>query len=243
MPENNTMRRMFTKKQIEEIAKGKLGPAISALEEKALTGVLPVAYDPDGFYYIDEDDMDGLESGAYKLVNEEEGVISVFFFFQETKEYFTSIGSDLYKGQYVSGDLAFTSSNAFDPIAQIQAGNVENAKPIYCHPVYFYKSKEYRAMSLIFTNSPTPFTPTTLADWIDDLYSQVSDAIRIILNGGFKDSNDDWCVATHFGKNTTGFYFSGITMSGGNSSFSGLTKQQFIDIVTEGFADGVNKIN
>lgn len=116
-------------------------------------------------------------------------------------------------------------------------------KPIYCHPVYFYKSQEYRCMTLIFTNDGTPFTPTTLADWVEALYTQVGDAIRVILNGGFKDSNDTWCVATHFGKNTTGFYLSGVSMSGANSSFSGLTKQQFINIVTEGFDDGVNLIN
>ena len=71
----------------------------------------------------------------------------------------------------------------------IESGLVENAKPIYCHPLDINFTSGSRVGCLIFNNDPTPFTSSTFADYIEELYAKIGSIIRIITTGVLVISN------------------------------------------------------
>lgn len=249
---SDTMRRMFTKKQIEEIAKGKLGPAIASLEERALSGVVELFMNQDDEFFIDDETMAALESGAYKLVCEEEELVSLFFYDSENSAYLAVINDNIYKGAYTSGDLVFDSSNVFDPIAQIEAGGVTNAKPIYCHPIWIAWDNETHTefgniSCLIFNNTSTPFTLSTFKTYIDNLRRTSGEDVRIVASGGFVTASGQYSdgkitiANTLYEISQNYLQLQGVSVDSARTNIITLWAT-IADNVTN-FTDGVNKLN
>ena len=125
----------------------------------------------------------------------------------------------------------------------IESGELDNAKPIYCHPITLLDNdQKVRITCLIFNNSSTAFTIDTFLDWIDALYTQVGAQIRIMASGAYTASSN-FLIASYLGKvNATTYYLLGVRASDGTSSQLNLTKDEFKDYI-KNLYDGVNKIN
>lgn len=119
---------------------------------------------------------------------------------------------------------------------------INNVKPIYCHPISITNENvKLRLGMLIFTNNSTPFTLSTLKDYIDELYAGVGDTIRIITTGAYT-KDDDVCIASYMGKSSSGYYLSGLKVSDGSSGSMTMSWNLLFPEFTN-LNDGVNKIN
>lgn len=126
---------------------------------------------------------------------------------------------------------------------ELDKGTYDNAKPIYCHPVYLQFNREFdngifSLTMLIFNNSNDAFTKTTFIQWLKSLFS-ANQYAKVLTSGFFKTlpacclkvspSPNDACmlVAAKDGTTFDTFYI------------------YFTDILAEDtiFEDGVNKIN
>lgn len=123
----------------------------------------------------------------------------------------------------------------------VEGGTLDNAKPIYCHPLTM--TIEGGVMTcLLFNNDSTPFTASTLADFIDNLFTEIGDIIRIMASGAFIKSTNV-VISSFIGKNNSGYIIYGrIASTGAESITAFATKEAFVDAITSIF-DGVNKIN
>lgn len=128
----------------------------------------------------------------------------------------------------------------------IESGEVDNAKPIYCHPIQLVSNvvgKWYRLTFLVFNNDSTPFTYDTFKQWLFNLYAEIGETISIVSSGSFHatlDSQNDgeYSVANRIYTNDG----ETIKVSGGSI----VTDRVNIIDVTAGadnLIDGVNKIN
>ena len=129
--------------------------------------------------------------------------------------------------------------------ALIEGGTLENAKPIYCHPIYFdcnftsgdYAGRRYYFTCLIFNNEATPFTLSTFLAEIQRLCNL---GAKIMITGGaFYDNITliNSCIK-NVSENNACIY--GLKVGTNNDDYVSLS------IVSEQyttFEDGVNKIN
>ena len=125
----------------------------------------------------------------------------------------------------------------------IESGEVENAKPIYCHPVYLKYSRSDSSIveitMLIFNNNATAFTKDTFITWATQLFNNTPDAK--ILTSGFIGVSPVCCFKKSETNPDTAFNL--IRTS--TTTASGTTPVNFSEIRDETtiFEDGVNKIN
>ena len=123
----------------------------------------------------------------------------------------------------------------------VEGGTLDNAKPIYCHPVSFTnETAKFRMTALIFNNDPTPFTITSFKEWIDNLYQQIQDNIRIMITGGYKHGSLIMITSWLF-YNGTNYGIAGLSTTGEVDVYSSSYNSLFPEGTT--FTDGVNKIN
>ena len=132
--------------------------------------------------------------------------------------------------------------------ALVEGGTLDNAKPIYCHPITIADNTVGASQSgklgcLIFNNDPTPFTPATFIDFLDALYTQIGGVVRIITTGGFTDNSNNVAVAAYMGKvGANSYYLSGIKTTGDGEVYMTFSKEDLTSYIKY-FYDGVNKIN
>ena len=161
----------------------------------------------------------------------------------ETQSYDKIEGVWTYNSEDKTPNLLETQTED-DVKALIEGGTLENAKPIYCHPISLTNetTKYFRITCLIFTNDATPFTRTTFKTRIDNLYAQVQDNIRILASGGYYSSGDSQLLINSwlfFNGNSYGV--AGVLTDGTVKALSGSYDELFPSTLT--FTDGVNKIN
>ena len=138
--------------------------------------------------------------------------------------------------------------------ALVEGGQLDNAKPIYCHPISIIRNNingnSFRITALIFNNDDTPFTLATFKEWFDNLVETTESRARLLCTGGVSLSNfppdetPEPIVVSSFDKATNGLYgFYGMALSG--SIGTAYRSDIWTDIFPEGieFVDGVNKIN
>lgn len=120
----------------------------------------------------------------------------------------------------------------------IEGGTIDNAKPIYIHPIVLYKSGNLNLSLFIFDNSPEPYD--TLAKVVDFAKNV---AIAIGGNSNFPASgcynyDGDFLIAGHiFATDGGSMSVSGMKSDGTQASFR-LDNKTGISAI-----DGVNKIN
>ena len=126
---------------------------------------------------------------------------------------------------------------------EIELPSSQSAKKIYCHPISILNSNTTRISCLIFNNDATPFTKETFLNWLDALYTEVGEQIRILASGAFyANDNDKMCITSYLGKTSTQYYILGVsleTMQSVNQSYNRAEMETFISV----FYDGVNTIN
>lgn len=126
----------------------------------------------------------------------------------------------------------------------IESGLVDNAKPIYCHPITLTNSNstnyQGRFNALIFNNSSTAFTKQSLTDLLTS-----ATAFRLVLTGGCKDiANSKVVIASHAYYDGTHVYVMGIDTSGNVVGVAdNIYFEDFVNDSNTGFADNVNLIN
>ena len=129
----------------------------------------------------------------------------------------------------------------------IESGEVDNAKPIYCHPVFLNSNRTFdnvvlQVTMLIFNNDPTPFTKSTWIEWVQALFRTYPTAK--ILTSGFYNVYPTSCFRVN--EETDPNVNTSIDISLAETSTSGIQRHiAFADILNEAtiFEDGVNKIN
>ena len=131
--------------------------------------------------------------------------------------------------------------------ALVEGGALDNAKPIYCHPLDIRANNTLNTIvmtCLIFNNDPTPFTLSSFKEFLDNLYSQVGN-VRIMASGGIHDKTaNKTIINSFFYRATVSYGFLGINIADGSQ----YDYEKNLDAWNYMFADatitdGVNKIN
>ena len=179
---------------------------------------------------------------AYKVTFKKEGVGMCLTYHDasviETQSY-----------DYVDGNWVYNSEdktpNLLEVLTEedIEGGTIDNAKPIYVHPINLNNSTTREKVGcLIFNNDPTPFTSTTFKQYIKALSIAVGGTCRIIATGGvFREVQEGLNIPV-----PTCYIFStdgGTTQLalGGAGTIENF--DAFIDSADVVLYDGVNKIN
>ena len=159
----------------------------------------------------------------------------------ETQSYDKVDGNWVYNSEDKTPNL-LDAQTENDVKALVEGGTLENAKPIYYHPIYCVIGVEGTYNKLVFQcaildNNSTAYTNTTLIQKLKDLM----DVGAIInVNGYYKDSNNEYAdvmVLYKSGASYTSDTFKPTAT--GTFSFSQLLEEATdISVV-----DGVNKIN
>ena len=188
-------------------------------------------------------DLQQLENTELILLKEPSGdIVPVLYYDKENAVLYTANYScDISDGFEVGADSLISKV--------IAGGTIENAKPVYCHPITlnhpFSSNKGLQLTCLIFNNSATAFTAESFADYIKNLYESVGETIRILVSGTVQKSSDgNVCIASYMGMQSNQYFIQGYDIVSNTpiSAQSGLTKTQFVDLLSD-FNDGVNKIN
>ena len=119
----------------------------------------------------------------------------------------------------------------------IESGLVENAKPIYCHPVYITLTGYCDIMFLLFDNNATAYTRETIKSKVHELLD-IADA-KIMCSGNVVSNGEYYCVNFLF-------KYSGTYVIYANNDSAIILNENFdslIDNISTVVADGVNKIN
>lgn len=140
-------------------------------------------------------------------------------------------------------DVVSSAKTSIVSVEDIEAGTIENAKPIYIHPITILNSTAARLTLLIFNNSSTPFTVSSFLDYLDALYEDVGAQTRILISGGFSTSENEVLIGSYLGKSdATTYYMLGISVSTGGAEGRNFNRENFAAFITDLY-DGVNKIN
>ena len=127
----------------------------------------------------------------------------------------------------------------------VESGNLDNAKPIYCHPISIgVQDVDYACYltMLIFNNDAEPFNFATFNRWLDNLVTAITN-VRI-MTSGFLDLGGTMYPTTMLYANAS--YRNVVVRSG---LFTGGAIEKSFDPTTWKalnpiyFNDGVNKIN
>ena len=117
----------------------------------------------------------------------------------------------------------------------IEGGTVSNAKPIYYHPIVFYKSGTLFLSAIILNNSPTAIT--SWSEFVALVRSWGLTTARINLSGGYNNVGSA-LIAVSFDITASSITLNGMA---GDGTFPSITiTDQFDDAI---LFDGVNKIN
>ena len=121
----------------------------------------------------------------------------------------------------------------------IKSGLVENAKPIYVHPITILgsgPSASNRLTCLIFNNDDTPFTKESFISFVKALSQQVEGNISRIMTSGSWISGEVIYPVAYIFSNDGGTV--NVTYASSSTGIEG-----FINDNSTSFNDGVNKIN
>ena len=130
----------------------------------------------------------------------------------------------------------------------IEGGTLENAKPIYCHPIYLdfnpqsgdYVGRRYLITCLIFNNDATPFTLATFLSFVNDLCINYN--AKIMCSGGVYDTENTILVSCmrYVPVGAEQVCICGLKAGTKQEELVGLSS---ISAEHTSFEDGVNKIN
>ena len=126
---------------------------------------------------------------------------------------------------------------------RIEAGQTENAKPIYCHPITITSSTSDIITCLIFNNDATPFTKSTFADWLLALFAKIDDVVRVMASGSFIIGTTTF-ISSFIGviaADTIAIY--GAKASDGSGAAKTIGSKSDFETYVSNFYDSVNKIN
>lgn len=134
----------------------------------------------------------------------------------------------------------------------IESGAVDNAKPIYCHPINIGiedGSVQANMTMLIFNNDSTPFTFETFNQWLSNLADLITNA-RIMVSGYLLLNSIFYPITMLYGNNNADgerqIVVRGSAFTGGaiNKSYT-IAQWEALDTDSKikYFNDGVNKIN
>lgn len=123
----------------------------------------------------------------------------------------------------------------------IKSGNVDNAKPVYIHPIVIVDtSAATRGVNValfIFNNDPTPFTTwESLRDYIINIHTTEHITARILTTGSFIKENKLF-VACHIYSNDSDICRLEGMKDNGSTEYISLYEMNL------SVYDGVNKIN
>ena len=129
--------------------------------------------------------------------------------------------------------------------ALVEGGALDNAKPIYCHPINFKftssSSRVYFLSCLLFNNDDTPFDAST---WYDYVMGLITNYNAIIMTSGavYIPDSTTVLVATNISTNgSDGMAVRGLKLNG-SADFFTIVKSDITDPTAE-FTDGVNPLN
>lgn len=138
------------------------------------------------------------------------------------------------------------TSDAQNINALVNADKIDNAKPIYCHPIYctFNRIREGNSVlmtftCLIFNNDATPFTADTFFDWVKALFTAHPNAS--IMASGYVEGNPISRIQDGIGSNLQ-LQVPRIESGSYVNQFWNFIKTD-LTLETSVFIDGVNKIN
>lgn len=233
---------------------------------KKLVKRASVVYPVDNISNMSDNDINNLKAGdvvvkktgnqrhAY-IVSYKEDKQGICLTYVDGSGYMETISYDYTGGHWVynSKDVtqAQTQANVDSRVeALVEGGTLDNAKPIYCHPILIRKSNLSLMLTcLIFNNSPTEFNLTTFKQWIDDTTNSLPDnaTLRIMISGSFVADNK-LAIASYFYKlKSNGQYGLGGQCVSENATAGEAFVQSniFNDVIPSdsSFYDGVNKIN
>lgn len=128
--------------------------------------------------------------------------------------------------------------------ALVEGGTLENAKPIYCHPVNLVKTSgdnRFILTMLIFNNDGTAFTLATWKTWLDNLATSLGGSVTIMCSGYYKNSDNEITSASYIYKSSNSYGLNG-------GKYNELAFQDIYgswENMFEGatLSDNVNKIN
>ena len=115
-------------------------------------------------------------------------------------------------------------------------------KPIYCHPIVITNaSSVLKITMLIFNNSDTAFTLSSLKDWLDEVAG--TGTARIMVSGAFV-VDSKLVVASNLYKNTADNEY-GITGTNTSNAFASLYSASWDVLFPTGTTlyDAVNRVN
>lgn len=125
----------------------------------------------------------------------------------------------------------------------IEGGTLDNAKPIYCHPVNIgYKDDDHEFMvtMLIFNNSETAFTFESFNQWIANLVQEITN-VRILTSGYVIISGTTYPASLLFANATARQLI--VSPAGVSSILDSFSIAEWEALTPSYFNDGVNKIN
>ena len=129
---------------------------------------------------------------------------------------------------------------------RIEAGQTENAKPIYCHPInlgFKDASNEFNITCLIFNNDKDAMTFADFCKYVSEL-DLTTDSLGKVMASGYFVSGGTVFPTSYIYYNT-GSSLSVIVNSPSEISSRGISfpKATFEAMTPSLFSDGVNKIN
>lgn len=129
----------------------------------------------------------------------------------------------------------------------ITSGELENAKPVYIHPIVIVDSssttRNVNIAIFIFNNDETPFTTwEQVRDYIVNVVNNINDIARFLTTGAFISGSETY-VACHIYCQKVGEDTYSLRVEGSKSDGSGATGYVSLYSATLNVYDGVNKIN
>ena len=123
----------------------------------------------------------------------------------------------------------------------VEGGTLENAKPVYCHPIYcsFVRDNDtlFTFTCLIFNNDATSFTKATFLQWCIDLFIVYSNAS--VMASGYVKGLPISRIKKHPDNPDTYIALESVNSNGDDNDYWSIWG--FPEDAV--FYDGVNKIN
>lgn len=120
-----------------------------------------------------------------------------------------------------------------------ETGEVENAKPIYCHPITMYLNSEnakYLVSCMILSPKSTAYTKDELKDLVRNFTG------RLLCTGSYQNSTVGYVAVTCVNSREDGLWLIGWNTSGTYIGEGNINFAHVIDYSTS-FTDDINKIN
>ena len=127
--------------------------------------------------------------------------------------------------------------------ALVEGGTLDNAKPVYCHPVnigFKDASHEFMLTMLIFNNSATPFTFASFNTWLTNLVQEITN-VRILVSGYIILSGTMYPVSLFYAATAQRQII--VSPAAVSNLYDSFGINEWNEITPTYFNDGVNKIN